>query len=149
MATMHFRALLEWMVCMVVRATTGYAGERETIKFSVVAGTTSSRVTLARMLSYSGVPPKVGRVPSVISSAEFEGVDRIDFSFIDANALVAGNQAFAFIGSAAFSGAGQLRFEVDASGNAIVQANVNGDFAADLEIELRSFINVTAGDFVI
>jgi Ca2+-binding RTX toxin-like protein len=48
------------------------------------------------------------------------GFDRIDLSTIDANALVAGNQAFSFIGAAAFSGvAGQLR-HTNYSGNVII-----------------------------
>ena len=37
-------------------------------------------------------------------------VDIIDLSALDANAGIGGNQAFSFIGTAAFSGAGQLRY---------------------------------------
>ncbi|EHK55022.1 PQQ-dependent sugar dehydrogenase, partial [Allomesorhizobium alhagi] len=45
------------------------------------------------------------------------GFDLIDLATIDANTLVGGNQAFSFIGSAAFSGvAGQLRY-TNYSGN--------------------------------
>jgi Ca2+-binding RTX toxin-like protein len=43
---------------------------------------------------------------------DFNAGDLIDLSRIDANTLVEGNQAFSFIGNAAFSGtAGELRFE--------------------------------------
>ncbi|WP_353641205.1 hypothetical protein [Mesorhizobium sp. WSM2239] len=60
------------------------------------------------------------------------GSDLIDLATIDANTLVAGNQAFSFIGSAAFSGvAGQLRY-TNYSGNVIIDADVNGDSVADM-----------------
>jgi large repetitive protein len=60
--------------------------------------------------------------------------DIIDLSLIDANVNVGGNQAFAFIGGAAFSGnsAGQLRFS-----NGRLQGDVNGDRQADFEIEIN------------
>lgn len=58
--------------------------------------------------------------------------DKIDLSAIDANENVAGNQAFRFIGSAAFSDAGQVRFD---AANNLIQANVNSDLVSDLEIE--------------
>jgi Ca2+-binding RTX toxin-like protein len=68
---------------------------------------------------------------------DFTAADTIDLTRIDANALAAGNQAFTFVGSAAFTGAGQLRFEADGLGNTLVQANVNGDLAADFEVLLQ------------
>jgi len=67
---------------------------------------------------------------------DFTSADVIDLRSIDANVLSDGNQSFAFVGSAAFTGAGQVRFELDAGGNTLVQADVNGDLAADLEILL-------------
>jgi Ca2+-binding RTX toxin-like protein len=73
---------------------------------------------------------------------DFTSSDVIDLRSIDANTLVDGNQAFSFIGSAAFTGAGQLRFEVDGSGNTIVQADVDGNLTADFEVLLQ---NYTAG----
>ena len=59
------------------------------------------------------------------------GEDRVDFSAIDANTVLAGDQAFTFIGSAAFSAAGQLRY---ASG--VLSADVNGDKTTDFELLL-------------
>jgi serralysin len=60
------------------------------------------------------------------------GIDRIDLSAIDANINIAGNQAFTFIGSAAFSRvAGQLRYA-----NGILSGDVNGDNVADFEIQM-------------
>ena len=55
--------------------------------------------------------------------------DRIDLSTIDANTLISGNQAFAFIGSDPFAAAGQLRFS-----GGILSADVNGDKIADFGI---------------
>ncbi|HEU0099687.1 MAG TPA: M10 family metallopeptidase C-terminal domain-containing protein [Allosphingosinicella sp.] len=64
------------------------------------------------------------------------GTDRIDLGRIDADSLTAGDQAFAWIGSEAFSGsAGQLRaYEQD--GTWFVEGDVNGDGVADLVIAL-------------
>jgi beta-glucanase (GH16 family) len=63
----------------------------------------------------------------------FSGVegDRIDVSVIDANTLIAGNQAFTFIGSAPFTTAGQLQLS-----NGIVSGDVNGDAIADFSLIL-------------
>lgn len=64
--------------------------------------------------------------------------DRIDLSAIDAVTGSPGNDVFAFIGAAAFSGAaGQLRFDAG-----ILAGDVTGDGVADFEIQLagvRSF----------
>jgi serralysin len=55
---------------------------------------------------------------------------------IDANANTAGNQAFTFIGAAAFSGAaGQLR-TYSQDGSNYVAGDVNGDGEADFTINL-------------
>jgi Ca2+-binding RTX toxin-like protein len=64
------------------------------------------------------------------------GSDRIDLSGIDADSLQAGDQAFSWIGSNAFSGAaGELRaYQDSASGTWIVEGDVNGDGTADFQI---------------
>lgn len=60
------------------------------------------------------------------------GSDRIDVSAIDANTLIAGDQAFSYIGSAAFSNvAGQHRFA-----GGILSGDVNGDNIADFQIQV-------------
>jgi PHD/YefM family antitoxin component YafN of YafNO toxin-antitoxin module len=75
--------------------------------------------------------------------------DKISLSGIDANSLVAGNQSFTFIGSAAFSNvAGQLRFETS-GGVTLVSGDVNGDGVADFQIELSGAIAPMASDFVL
>lgn len=81
---------------------------------------------------------------------DFQSVDVIDIRDIDANTLIAGNQAFTFTGSSAFTGAGQLRAELDGAGSTIVQADVNGDLAADFELFLKGYVQgLNAGDFLL
>ena len=94
------------------------------------------------------------------NSSERDGIqdftlgDMIDLSAIDANINTAGNDAFTFIGSAAFSNtAGELRFENISLGGPIwlVQGDVDGDGVSDYEVVL--VINdghpITAGDFLL
>ncbi len=75
--------------------------------------------------------------------------DRVVLSAIDADSAAAGDQAFAFIGTAAFSGvAGQLRYEA-ADGDTIIYGDTNGDGAADLAIRLAGTHALVAADFVL
>ena len=75
------------------------------------------------------------------------GVDDIDFSAIDANTGLGGDQGFTFIGEAAFSGAGQLRYDA-ATGH--LQGNVNSSNAADFTITLLDKPSVLlATDFIL
>lgn len=68
---------------------------------------------------------------------------------MDADTLTEGDQAFQFIGTAAFSNtAGELRYEV-VDGNTYVYGDTNGDGAADFMILLAGSYSLTAGDFVI
>ncbi len=79
------------------------------------------------------------------------GTDRIDLSRVDADSGAAGNQAFAWIGSNAFSGsAGQLR-AVQQGGDWILEGDTNGDGVADLVIALtlQGATPLSASDFVL
>jgi serralysin len=61
--------------------------------------------------------------------------DRVDLSGIDANIVASGNQAFTFIGTAAFSGApGQLRY-VHSGGNTFIEMQTGT--SADVEGVIR------------
>jgi Ca2+-binding RTX toxin-like protein len=75
------------------------------------------------------------------------GTDKLDLSRVDSNTLIESNQAFAFIGSNAFSGtAGELRI-VEAGENAWeVQGDVNGDGTADLVIRIEGPQPIAASD---
>jgi Ca2+-binding RTX toxin-like protein len=77
--------------------------------------------------------------------------DKLEFTAIDANtkAGMAGNQAFTFIGTGAFTAVGgQLRVTHE-GGNTIVNGDINGDRIADFHIELQGNIALTAIDFVL
>jgi hypothetical protein len=76
------------------------------------------------------------------------GEDVLDFSSIDANSSQGGDQAFAFGGgNATVIANGVTWFE--SGGNTVVQADVNGDANADLQIILAGVShNLTATDFI-
>ncbi len=76
------------------------------------------------------------------------GTDRIDLVNIDANAVTAGDQAFAFIGTGAFTAAGQLRFSFDGA-NTLVQGNIDAALGADFEILLTGNQTLLAANFVL
>ncbi|HEX9965409.1 MAG TPA: Calx-beta domain-containing protein [Allosphingosinicella sp.] len=83
---------------------------------------------------------------------DFNAGDLIDLSRIDANTLVGGNQAFTFIGSAAFSGtAGELRFESLGGSVWEVEGDVNGDGVSDFEVILviSPPDPITSSDFIL
>lgn len=75
--------------------------------------------------------------------------DRIDLSGLDADATVAGDQAFAFVGGAAFSGtAGELRFEV-IHGETVLMGDVDGDTIADSYIRVDTNQPLVSADIVV
>ncbi|RON27000.1 calcium-binding protein, partial [Pseudomonas frederiksbergensis] len=69
--------------------------------------------------------------------------DKIDLSKLDANILTTAFNAFTFIDSNAFTGAGQLRFE-----DHVLYGNVNGTLGADFEIQLVGVDTFSANDLV-
>ena len=85
----------------------------------------------------------------VISLFDLAGGDVIDLSTIDANASVAGNQAFTFIGSAAFTAAGQVRFS-QGDTFVVVEMNVTGADTAEGFIGVSPVTSgLTASDFIL
>jgi Ca2+-binding RTX toxin-like protein len=85
---------------------------------------------------------------------DFErGTDKIDVSDLDANTAVAGNQAFTFIGDAAFSGAaGELRAYAGANNSYFIAGDVNGDRTADIMVQVDitlSGTQLTASDMLL
>jgi Ca2+-binding RTX toxin-like protein len=78
------------------------------------------------------------------------GVDHIDLSGIDAVSSLAGNQAFHFIGSSAFTKhAGELRVDVSNTTVTKVLGDLNGDGVADFAIHLSGHLALTSGDFIL
>ena len=83
----------------------------------------------------------------VISGFE-TGLDLIDLTRIDANTVLNGNQAFAFIGTAAFGSiAGQLRAIHGAF--SVLQGDVNGDGVADFELQLNGIATLRVNDILL
>ncbi|EPX79665.1 calcium-binding protein [Salipiger mucosus] len=76
------------------------------------------------------------------------GEDRIELSRFDADTTQGFKQAFEWIGDAAFTEAGQLGYRQEL-GMTIVQADFDGDGAADFEIALLGTLDLTADDFLI
>lgn len=79
------------------------------------------------------------------------GFDRIDLSGVDANSNTGGDDAFVFVGSAAFTGtAGELRTQGLGGANAVIlEADVNGDGAADMQIFVNLTTFMTTTDFIL
>lgn len=82
---------------------------------------------------------------------DFASGDRIDLSLIDAKTTVAGNDAFGFIGTGAFTGvAGQLHWRQDAAtSRTLAEGDTNGDRVADFQLALTGLKSLAAGDFVL
>ena len=74
------------------------------------------------------------------------GLDKLDFSAIDANPFRRGDQKFTWLDSGAFTGkAGQLR-EYNLDGKHFVAGDLNGDRVADFTIEVAGTTNLTSAD---
>jgi Ca2+-binding RTX toxin-like protein len=78
-------------------------------------------------------------------------LDRIDVSRIDAVSGTPGDDAFTFIGSAAFTAAGQLRAFDTGGGLWQIEGDVNGDGTADLVIQVHvdAAQPLTGADFIV
>lgn len=88
-------------------------------------------------------------IPSTMANS-----DTIVLSAIDANTATAANDMFTFIGSGAFTAAGQIRYvQVDNIGTAndytIIEGNVDGGLGADFSIQLSGLKTLGAADFVL
>jgi Ca2+-binding RTX toxin-like protein len=80
---------------------------------------------------------------------DFTNDDTIHLSAIDANTKVAGNQAFSFISTKAFTGkAGELRYDKKSS-DTYIYADVNGDKKADFAIHLDDALTLSRDDFIL
>jgi serralysin len=74
--------------------------------------------------------------------------DLLAFNPIDANETIGGNQAFTFIGAAAFTAAGQLRAFTDGI-DTFVQLNTDGDLSQEATIRILGVHAVDASWFVL
>ncbi|MEM9010600.1 MAG: M10 family metallopeptidase C-terminal domain-containing protein [Pseudomonadota bacterium] len=77
-----------------------------------------------------------------------EGVDKLDFSAIDAVSGGSSDEAFTFVGAASFSGAGELSFETDGV-DGVLMGDVDGDLVADFEITLLGITSIDQSDLLL
>ncbi len=83
------------------------------------------------------------------------GADRIDLTRVDASTVQNGHQSFDFIGNDAFSGtgaasAGELRYFTFGGGNYnLVEADLDGDGVAELQIFVNLTNFMTESDFIL
>jgi VCBS repeat-containing protein len=75
--------------------------------------------------------------------------DKIDLSLVDANTIVAGDQAFSFLGSGAFTGvAGQLRTETSGT-TLFLLGDQDGDGTTDFVVQLWNVSSLVQTDFML
>ncbi|MDC7825661.1 calcium-binding protein, partial [Pseudomonas sp. BLCC-B13] len=86
----------------------------------------------------------LGALRDVITDFNANQGDRINLAALDANDLLSGNNAFTFIGSASFTGLGQLRFQ-----DQTLYGNLSGDTSADFEIQLLGISSLDANSLVV
>lgn len=86
--------------------------------------------------------------PGAEDEINFSAGDRINLSAIDANTGTP-QEAFAFVGAAAFSGAGGELRAYQANGQWFVEGDIDGDKAADFVIIVNSANPLVATDFVL
>jgi Ca2+-binding RTX toxin-like protein len=91
-------------------------------------------------------PPGAGDLITAFA----QGSDKIDLRGIDANTIVSGDQAFTWIGTAAFSHtAGELRYDTTPAGARTLLGDIDGDGVADLSIQVSGSVGFQAGDFLL
>lgn len=95
---------------------------------------------------YDAINPYIDRITD-FSLAQ----DKLDFALIDADLATSGDQAFVFIGSAAFSGSGpQIRFAQNVGAvTTTVQVLLAGSVVTSIEIVLNGLHNLTADAFIL
>jgi len=89
-----------------------------------------------------------GTADRIHDFSQAEG-DKLDFSNVDANTSLGGDQAFSFIGNAAFGHhAGELRY-YQSVGNTYVAGDLDGDGVADFIVRVDGAHTLTAADFIL
>lgn len=92
-----------------------------------------------------------GFAPDAIGDFSRAQKDKINLAAIDPDTVSAGDQAFSFVGTAAFTvdARYQLRYLFDGFGSTLVQIDTNRDAVADHTIQLYGEIALKAGDFLL
>ena len=76
------------------------------------------------------------------------GIDWFDLCGVDANTAAAGNQAFTWMGTDAFTGVGQLRY-VHEGATTMIYGNTGGDATPEFQIQLNGTLTLHATDFIL
>jgi hypothetical protein len=79
---------------------------------------------------------------------DFQADDRLDLSRLDANLAKSGNQAFSWIGIAAFPSPGQLRYTV-VNGIGLVEGKTIGSTGAEFQLLLPGAFALRGGTHVL
>ena len=88
--------------------------------------------------------------PDAIGDFSHADGDRINLSAIDPDTVTPGNQAFAFIGTAAFAATGQAQVRWQLQGaDVLVQIDSNRDQVVDQVLLLYGVSTLVAGDFML
>ncbi|MBE9610644.1 calcium-binding protein [Chitinilyticum piscinae] len=88
----------------------------------------------------------LGSLADIITDFKHAEADKIDLAGIDANPYLAGDQAFRYIGTSAFSGnaTGMVRFSAGK-----LQLSTDTDTAPELEIQLTGVSSLSVGDLIL
>jgi serralysin len=108
--------------------TTGVTTDRDLYDFNAVADSPTGSTTRDLIKDFAHL------------------TDKLDLMGIDADATVAGNQAFRWVGTAALTGPGEVGY-FTSGGDTIVQASTDADSAAEFQIQLTGLKALTAVDF--
>jgi Ca2+-binding RTX toxin-like protein len=95
----------------------------------------------------------VGAASRDVITDFLSGIDKLDFSGIDANTGPGGNQAFSSLvqTTAAFTAAAQLHYHYEGVGVneiTVIQGNVNNNMAVDFEVALLGHVTFAATDVI-
>lgn len=89
---------------------------------------------------------KAGR--DIITDFSRSQRDKIQLDVMDADVKKSGDQDFTFIGTKAFTAAGQIRYE-KSGGDTIVYGNIDSDKTAEFAFVLDLSISLKASDFIL
>ncbi|MGO1077611.1 S8 family serine peptidase [Inquilinus sp. CA228] len=104
-----------------------------------------------RFVFSSALDSGIGSNADRIGDFSHSQSDLIDLRLIDANTAAGGDQAFTFIGTGLYTHtAGELRFAVNAGGNAVTLAgDIDGDGVSNFQIVLGGIAGLIAADILL